>query len=149
MSPRPARFALILGLLGATPTLAAPYCTTQGVETIFHCSFGSRTVTVCDMADGRFRYAYGKPGKTPELDLMRSKGQVTYTPWNGMGSSVWAALRFDNEAYGYEVGFSTEKREDAVPTGWLSITKNGTEIAFKDCRAGTVETALEALWDRF
>ena len=133
---------------------AAQLCERLSAGTVFHCSIkgSARQVTVCDLPDGDFLYVYGRPGK-PELELRRTRNDLTYTPWNGIGRSFWASLRFDNEDYGYEVAFDAEKTGEAPVFGVLIIHgpggDNSGEIARRECRAGTVETRLEEMEARF
>ena len=136
----------------AFPALA-DYCGDRESQTVFHCEFqnSTRQVHVCLHEDDSYQYAYGKPGKAPELELRRRADQVVYTPWNGIGSAFWARLAFDNGGYRYDVGYSVLKDGSAPVEGILAIYEPGNEtpIATKFCRPGTVETRLEELWERF
>ena len=149
------RFLIILGVLtiGAAGLQAAPNCAPFGGEVLFHCKIegSSRHVTICDLPDKRYLYQYGKPGQPPELSLERAQSEVVYTPWNGVGNSIWARLGFRNNGYLYDVGRSIQKGGESPPEGFLDIYEpgNDTPIATKQCRTGTVQGDLDGLWDRF
>ncbi len=149
------RTLIILGTLmfSAAGLQAAPKCASLGGEVLFHCKIegSSREVTICDLPDKQYLYQYGKPGQTPELSLQRSQSEVVYTPWNGVGNSIWARLGFRNKGYLYDVGRSIQKGGESPPEGYLDIYEPGkdTPIASKQCQAGTVRGDLDSLWDRF
>ena len=142
--------------LAALPAAAgaAPLCDRQGAETVFHCKIqkSSRQVTVCALRGGDFLYVYGRPGR-PEMELRQTARQVTYTPWNGVGFSFWAALRFDKGSYGYEVAYDADKDGRRPIAGGVTIFGPGGDssgvIGRRECRPGTVETRLEEISARF
>ena len=131
----------------------ADWCGDREAQTVFHCQFqnSTRVVHVCLHEDDSFHYAYGKPGRTPELEMRHPKDRVVYTPWNGIGSAFWARLAFHNQSHSYEVGYSALKDGSAPVEGYLDVFERGQEnpIATKVCRPGTVETRLEELYDLF
>ncbi len=145
-------FVLVL-LLAAPVAQAAPNCTQLEADVLFHCKIqgSSREVTICDLPDDRYLYRYGKPGKTPELEIRSSQAEVVYTPWNGVGSAIWARLGFRNKGYLYDVGRSIQKGGGSQPEGFIDIYEpgNDTPIATKQCQPGTVQGDLDGLWDRF
>jgi hypothetical protein len=136
--------ALALGLWSPA---AADFCGDRESQTIFFCKIknSSRQVTVCRHEDDSFHYAYGRAGEPPELELRHRKDQVVYTPWNGIGSSFWGALKFQNGEFGYEVAYSVPKSEPENIWGGLEVSRNGEAINQKDCRPDSVITRLDEL----
>ena len=149
------RCIAVAALLVLTPHAAstAPICAAQEAGTLFHCKIkgSSREVTVCDLAGDRFLYSYGKPGSPPEIELFRQKSEVFYTPWNGISRSIWAKLGFENKGYRYEVIWSVLKGGSEPAEGYLDIFEPGNDnpVATKECAAGTVDSRLDGLWERF
>ncbi len=149
------RIPAILITLALTVPMAqaAPNCAQFDADVLFHCKMqGSKQeVTICDLPDGQYLYRYGKPGKAPELEIRSSQKEVVYTPWNGVGSAIWARLGFRNKGYFYDVGRSIQKGGESQPEGFIDIYEpgNDTPIATKQCQTGTVQGDLDGLWDRF
>ncbi len=145
--------SLAVLLFAASVAHAAPNCAQFKAGILFHCKIlgSSLEVTICDLPDNQYLYQYGKPGQTPELTIQRTQEDVVYTPWNGMGSAIWARLGFRNKGYFYDVGRSIQKGGDSPPVGFVDIYEpgNDTPIATKQCQTGTVEGDLDGLWDRF
>jgi hypothetical protein len=98
-------------LLAAPMAQAVPNCARFGDGVLFHCKIqgSSREVTICDLPNGQYLYQYGKPGQAPELEIQSRQEEVVYTPWNGMGSAIWARLGFHNKGYFYDVSRSIQK----------------------------------------
>ncbi len=149
------RIPIILAalLLPACAVQAAPNCAPSKASVLFHCKIqgSSREVTICDLPNNQYLYTYGKPGQTPELEIQRGQSEVVYTPWNGVGSAIWARLGFRNKGYFYDVSRSIQKGGESPPEGSVEIYKTGndTPIASKHCQTGTVLGDLDGLWDRF
>ncbi len=149
----------VLAALAATllpalpaPALAASDCGDYAGATVFHCSIkgSSRQVTVCEMGDGLLRYAYGKPGQEPEMELMLTPREVTYTPWPGIGRYIWSSLSFPNGEYAYEVSYSFDRNTAGAETeGTLVVMKGGDILATKECQPGTLEQYLDDLESLF
>ncbi len=131
----------------AAPAAHADYCGDREAQTVFFCKIknSSRQVTVCRHEDNSFHYAYGKPGRAPELELRHPKERVVYEPWPGVSDSFWATLRFRNGAYGYTVAYSMPKERPEDIWGGLTVTKGETVLADKECVARTLVTRLDEL----
>ncbi|MEM7745757.1 MAG: hypothetical protein AAF409_18820 [Pseudomonadota bacterium] len=132
-----------LAMCAQASPVRADYCGDREAGTVFHCQLlgSSRQVTVCQHEDGSYQYAYGKPNRTPELELRRTKEAAVYTPWNGIGRAIWASLSLRNGNYLYEVSFSYDKF-DQTEAGTLTVYI-GEEIASqRSCRPDTLEQTL-------
>jgi len=144
---------LVALLLAAPLAQAMPNCRQFEAGVLFHCKIqgSSREVTICDLPNGQYLYRYGKPGQAPELEIQSKQEDVVYTPWNGVGSAIWARLGFRNKGYFYDVGRSIQKGGESQPEGFLDIYEpgNDTPIGTKQCQTGTVQGDLDGLWDRF
>ena len=134
---------------------AAPYCERLGADTAFYCEVAGSTdeVIVCDMPDGDLVYVFGPPG-APELELQRHEEEVVYTPWSEAGPTYWAQLGFRNEGRQYVVGYS-EPRDGGGPIrGYVDVygpggePETGNPVESYKCRVGTVESRLDAFWER-
>ena len=117
------------GTVTADP-LQLMYCTLKN---------GAKAVSVALDGD-HVTYAYGSLNKAPDLALRTSVAEVDYRPWPGIGSSIWEEFVFTNGSYGYDVTMGFEKDPDSNSGfGGISVTNNGTEIAYLDCDPGSVE----------
>ncbi|MCT4579569.1 hypothetical protein [Donghicola sp.] len=147
-----ARIALTAVLLGAMTSAAqaGEYCTLDE-SVMFTCTFnnGAKAVEVCDTnywADGdNASYGFYKRGGAIEKEIITDKASLIATPWSGVGRSIWEAVTFYSGEYGYEVWWSTERAEDAVLEGGITVTQNGAVLANLTCDAGSVEQNLATL----
>ncbi|MDP3194900.1 hypothetical protein [Tabrizicola sp.] len=135
------RTALLLALLAAAPAHAA--C--QGDEA-FSCQIGTKTLEVCYWK-GMLTYAYGPQGK-PELFLNERLETVDFTPWPGIGSSMWETVVFQNDGYTYEVWTSVERDPEATEprSGGVRVLKGDAIVAELSCNRGTA-TPMDGLND--
>ncbi|HEY6918573.1 MAG TPA: hypothetical protein VI412_04890 [Tabrizicola sp.] len=136
------RAALLLVLLAtASPTWAA--C--QGDEA-FSCSIGKKSVEVCYWK-GMLTYSYGPEGN-PELFLNEPLETVAFTPWPGIGSSLWETVAFQNEGYTYEVWTSIERDPEATEprTGGVRVLKGDSTVAELSCDPGSA-SSMDGLYD--
>ncbi|MEM7188473.1 MAG: hypothetical protein AAF439_02570, partial [Pseudomonadota bacterium] len=143
LAPIVAAAALLL-----TPLPAAALCSGLAVETVFACALknSSREVHVCRLGDGSFLYSYGKPQTKPELELVRSRDQVKYDPWNGVGRYIWAYLSVENEGWRYQVGYSADRHEHTLE-GYLNVFEPGADepIVSRQCEPDTINHLLDDL----
>lgn len=134
------RAALLLALLAA-PAHAA--C--QGDEAFF-CKIGSKTLEVCYWK-GMLTYAYGPEGK-PELFLNERLETVAFTPWPGIGSSLWETVAFQNDGYTYEVWTSVERDPESTEprSGGVRVLQGDATVADLTCDRSTA-TSMDGLYD--
>ena len=135
------RAALFLALLAAAPAHAA--C--QGDEA-FSCQIGNKALEICYWK-GMLTYAYGPEGK-PELFLNERLETVAFTPWPGIGSSLWETVAFQNDGYTYEVWTSIERDPEATEprSGGVRVMQGDRTVAELDCDRGTA-TSMDGLYD--
>jgi hypothetical protein len=133
------RAALILALLAATPASAA--C--QGDEA-FSCQIGQKTLELCYWK-GMLTYSYGRDGK-PELTLTEPLETVAYTPWPGIGRTIWDTVAFRNAGVTYEVWTSFDKMdENAILEGGVYVMEGETMLASPTCDRGSVAHGLDTI----
>lgn len=134
------RTALLLTLLAA-PAHAA--C--QGDEA-FSCQIGAKTLQVCYWK-GMLTYSFGPEGK-PDLFLNERLETVAFTPWPGIGSSLWETVAFRNEGYIYEVWTSIERDPEATEprSGGVRVLQGDQTVADLTCDRGTA-TPMDTLYD--
>lgn len=134
------RTALLLALL-ATPAHAA--C--QGDEA-FSCQIGTKSLQICYWK-GMLTYSFGREGK-PELFLNERLETVDFTPWPGIGSSLWETVAFQNAGYTYEVWTSVERDPEATEprSGGVRVMQGDATVAELTCDRGTA-TPMDTLYD--
>ena len=140
------RIALVLALL---PLPAFAQCP-NGTE-IFHCPAGKKTIQVC-MTGQSVTYRYGTAAK-PDLTLTVPLKDADYTPWPGIGRTMWDSLAFHNQGFTYEVWASLDKMLDEsdpepVLQGGVNVMKGDSLQAQVICNAGRVSSTLDLLYDR-
>jgi hypothetical protein len=96
--------AAILFALG--PGVAAAECVGT---TLVSCKVAgsAKRIELC-LNGGNLRYRFGAPGQV-ELELTRGVEQVAYTPWPGIGRTMWEELTLENEGVTYQFSSYTEK----------------------------------------
>jgi hypothetical protein len=135
------RTALLLTLLATSPAHAA--C--QGDEA-FSCQIGKKSLEICYWK-GMLTYRYGPEGK-PELTLDEPLETVAFTPWPGIGSSLWETAAFQNDGYTYEVWTSVERDPEATEprSGGVRVLQGDKTVAELSCDRGTA-TPMDTLYD--
>ena len=122
-----------------------------GTQTVLTCTAkgGAKTLAVCiDPGRAEISYAYGNPGRQPELFMSRSIDEIDHRPWPGIGRSIWESTVFYNQGYAYEVFISVDRMaEDQPPIGGVVLRKDNHQVAQVDCDAGTAEIGLWAVSD--
>jgi len=122
-----------------------------GTDTVLSCTArgGAKALDVClDTGAGEISYAYGAPGRTPELYLSRSIAAIDHRPWPGIGRSIWESTVFYNNGYAYEVFTSIDRMaENQPPIGGVLLYKGRQQVARVDCDAGSAEIGLWAVSD--
>lgn len=119
-------------------------------EPFMSCAFSNgKSVELC--TDGNFaRYTFGRPGQDPELAVRLAFGEgAEMIPWNGVGRSIWEAIRVQNNDVIYEVYAGIDKmlaveddpNDEIYPTfgGILVEDLDGNELAHLQCIPASVE----------
>jgi hypothetical protein len=141
--PLPHRAALLLLSLAPLPAQAG--CPTAEA-TVFTCQIGKKTLTLCHWQSALI-YSYGAAGK-PDLTLTEPLETVAFTPWPGVGSSIWETVSFRNQDYTYEVWTSVERNPDSTEPlqGGVNVLKGEALQAQLTCDSGTASNALDEIY---
>ncbi len=108
---------------------------------------GANQLEVCLNGDD-LTYAYGPIGQAPDLALREPLANGTYTPWNGIGRSLWDSIRFTNADHTYEVIASFDRLdENAVTEIGVAILKGGDVIGNLNCDPAPGQTLFDSLFD--
>ncbi|MGL4234572.1 hypothetical protein [Tabrizicola sp.] len=129
--------ALLVTLLAAAPAHAACKADLE----VFSCKIGKKTVEVCYWKDN-LTYSYGTASKT---EMFLTNG--IFTPWPGIGSSIWQSVAFSNKGYTYEVWSSVE-RNPATTKGvqaGVNVLKGGNLQAQLNCTPGTLRENFDLI----
>ncbi len=93
-----------------------------------------------------------RPRGAPELALNATFADADFTPWPGIGRTMWNELAFHNDGVTYTVWSSLEKQlEENQPEpqveGGVHVTQGDAELASLTCNPGSVRAALDTIWD--
>ena len=134
-------------LLTFAATQAHALCQ-PGEEPFMTCTFqdGRKAVDVCVHVDQVITasYRFGPTGGTPELALTVPNMDLDYTPWPGVGGSIWERLVFTNNDVEYDVYASRVRGADEngngqPARGGIEVRQNGTVLATLICDKGSVD----------
>ncbi len=133
---------LILALF--LPTAAFADCT--GGTTVFSCTIGKKTLEICHRQDA-LTYSFGPAGK-PDLTLAQPLETADFTPWPGIGRTIWESLAFRNQGYTYEVWTAVERDpEDTTGLqGGINVLKGEDLQAQLTCDPGTASQSLDVVY---
>ncbi len=120
----------------------------DGADTFLACRIegSERRLEVC-LASQNLTYRFGPPG-APELTLSAPVTAIDYTPWPGIGRTIYEELTFRSGDYRYVVFGGIEREHDAttgeiIPTrfGGVSVLPGADEtpLAAFHCAEGTVD----------
>lgn len=123
-------------------------------EIFLSCSIqnGKKFLDVC-FNDTQISYRFGTIGGKIELELNRSLKEIEYTPWPGVGRTIWESVIFENDGVRYEVHGAIDKKmtleDDETPIrGGVAVHKDKTQLSHIECDAGSVEFSYaEGLFD--
>jgi hypothetical protein len=135
--------ALLLALL---PLPAAAACPNDSA--IFSCTIGAKPLQVCHWK-GALIYQFG-PIDAPELSIAEPVETVAFTPWPGIGRTMWDSVAFQNDGVRYEVYASLEMQlEEDMPEpqlqGGVTVLKGDEILASLTCNEGSVTSFLDTV----
>lgn len=138
------RAALLFALLASQAHAAC-----SGDE-VFSCRIGPKTLEVCHR-DGTLHYAFGREGR-PELTLSQPLETAAFTPWPGIGRTMWDSLAFLNDGVTYEVWAALDKQLEATEPepqlqGGVNVMQGDRTLASLTCDPGSVSSALDTIGD--
>ena len=124
------------------PMGAAAACYGDAGTPLFHCTIegGKTEIRVC-LQDSAAYYAYGPPGRAPDIVFSRHVQDIHMTPWPGISRTYWEELAFANGAFEYRIHHSFDRNGELPQDGTLTVARNGLQIAELPCAAGTISTA--------
>ena len=124
------RAALVFTL---TPTLAAAACPEV---TLVSCGLAKsqKRVELCLTGD-TLRYRFGT-AQAVELELIRDLAEASFTPWPGIGRTMWEELSLENEGVTYQFSSYSEKlmeegTEDQLALGTDLFVQRGDQVLAK------------------
>ncbi len=125
---------------------AAADCTPEQ-EPFMSCQIEGRNMvlSVCLTADLAL-YSYGPQAGPPDLTLSEPLVSVAYTPWPGVGRSIWEDVTFINGEYRYTVfagfdrmfGNETEADHPTPHFGGVTVRQGDVQVAELACDRATV-----------
>lgn len=107
----------------------------------------SKVLTSCQ--DGTTAtYSFGPPDAV-ELSILSPVETLDYTPWNGIGRSIYEQVIFENAGVGYLLWTAFEKDPEAKHplSGGIIVQQNGADLASLTCAPGTIVTGIDALFE--
>ncbi len=130
------RLAIALALapgLALTPSLASAACPEI---TLVSCGLANsaKRVELCLTGDS-LRYRFGTAQNT-ELELIRDVAEASYTPWPGIGRTMWEELSLENAGTTYQFSSYAEKlmeegTEDQLALGTDLLVLRGEKVLAK------------------
>lgn len=134
--------ALALALM---PTVASAACPEL---TVLSCMIGAKRLEVCATGDS-LTYAFGRDGRPADLVLTEPLAAGTYTPWNGIGRSIWESVDFRNDGHVYTVWSSFDRMDPGARVDHgVTVQKGDATLATLTCAPGAVAAPFDALFDR-
>lgn len=146
------RILCLFFCLAASPAFAKCFA---GSEVFFSCTFlnGKKSADLC-VKDDQIVYSFQAVGGEVELELTRSVRDVKYTPWPGIGRTIWESVAIENDGIKYEIYGSIDKLmgEDEEPSpirGGVDVFQGEKQLAQLVCDEGSVnfgygDTLVEA-----
>lgn len=133
---------LTLGLF--LPTTALADC--PGGAEVFSCTIGKKTLEICHRQN-TLTYSFGPPG-APDIALTQPLATVAFTPWPGVGSTIWESVAFPNQGYTYEVWTAVERDPEDTKglQGGINVLKGEALQAQLTCDPGTASQSLDAIF---
>lgn len=134
------RRVLLIGAFLTSGTAGFASCYGVG-NPLFTCSFkgGAKQVNVCLQGDVVL-YSFGQPDRAPDLLLGRNVVRVGFTPWAGVGSSIWEEISLHSDGFSYNLSYTIPRAPDGeFPSGQLRVLRGDTQVAELNCDIGSVD----------
>ena len=137
--------APLTGLIAAVALIpATSFAACQG-QTVLSCPIGKKQLEVC-LHGGTATYSFGPKGRA-ELTLSSPIETLDYTPWNGIGRSIWEAVAFHNDGVSYEVWASVDRMADnPIYEGGVNVLRGDALVAQLSCDKGSKVSDLDPLY---
>ncbi len=135
--------AAIIALVLLAPTASGAAC--PG-ETLISCPIGKKQLELCLTAE-TLTYSFGPKG-APEIALTEDIRDVVYTPWPGVGGTIWDAVIFTNGEISYEIWTSFKRDpENTLTEAGVNVLTSEQLLDTLTCAKGTVDTDLMRVWE--
>lgn len=137
------RVALVtLALL--LPAAAMAEC--PGGTEVFSCTIGKNTLQICHRQNALV-YSFGPPG-APDLTLTQPLETAAFTPWPGVGNTIWESVAFPNQGHTYEVWTAVERNPEDTKglRGGVNVLKGEALQAQLTCAPGTASQSLDVIF---
>ena len=127
------------------PSAALADC--PGGAEIFSCDMAPKILRICHVEDNLV-YSFGPDGK-PELSITAPLKTVEFTPWPGIGSSIWENVTFTNKGYSYLVWTSIMRSPDDPSglMGGVEVTDTKGSAVGLDCDKDTASNSLDVIYE--
>lgn len=113
---------------------------------VFSCSVGQRELSVSADEHG-VQYAFG-PKNEPELELSNTLEENGFSPWPGIGRSLFESITFTNNGFSYDVYWSLDRLDpESVLQGGVVISDGGDVETTLLCDPGSVDAPFFTLGD--
>lgn len=130
--------SLVLSLALLAPSAALAAC--PG-EILLSCPIGKKHLELC-LTSQSLTYSFGPKG-APEITLTDAIREVAYSPWPGVGGTIFDSVTFTNRGTSYEVWTSLERNPDNAQTeAGINVIEGGQIIAELACAPGSVTSDL-------
>lgn len=139
------KYTLTFAFLALSTSLAHADCPVDNPFLSCTVKGGQKALEVC-RSDQDASYWFGPRNGKAELSLTAKAGEFSYTPWPGVGRTIWEELAFYNNGVTYTVYGAHERiwPEDeaaevkVITSGGVIVSQDGKELAHLRCDEGTV-----------
>ncbi|WGW03829.1 hypothetical protein [Tropicibacter oceani] len=140
--PRRVTAPATIAALMLTAGMAFAECSAADLFLSCRIAQNGKLLEVCVEGDAVV-YRYGPAGGAPELTLREAAATLGYTPWPGIGRTIWEEVRFFNGDYEYRVNGAIDKMlavEDSpeAKSGGVEVYRGAQRAAALDCAPATV-----------
>ena len=113
---------------------------------IFSCTIKGKPLQICHWK-GALIYNFG-PIEKPELSIAAPLDTIAFTPWPGIGGSIWESVAFSNQGYTYEAWTSVERDPEATKglQAGITVREAGSIVAELTCDEGAPSQSLDVIY---
>ena len=132
-----------LKYVSALLCLANPSEASDCAHFLFWCQIQNSAdqVILCEQEDQTFYYAFGADNN-PELQLTRTRDQLTYVPWDGIGKTEWATVSLESNDFIYIMNFTADRQTYEVSGDVTIFEVKTNRISRFHCNPDTLDHDL-------
>ncbi len=82
---------------------------------IFSCTTTNKKSIRLTQQGNNLKYAFGTPGKSPDIAVSVPLSKTNYEPWNGVGRWITSSVTIPNGDYSYQVFYGADRLSDEHP----------------------------------